>query len=75
MISPAIAVWPGDTPFQRQFVMQMRKGNSCNVGTVTMSVHTGSHSDAPLHFDDHGQDISQVALEKYLGPATVVEIP
>lgn len=74
-IAPGIAIWPGDTPFQNHFVMQMEKGDSCNVGTVTMSVHTGTHSDAPLHFDDQGLDISKVPLDKYLGPATVVEIP
>jgi arylformamidase len=74
-IAPGIAVWPGDTPFQNHFVMQMQKGDSCNVGTVTMSVHTGSHTDAPFHFEDRGLDISEVPLDKYLGPATVIEIP
>lgn len=73
-IAPGIAVWPGDTPFGHKFAMQMQNGDSCNVGTITMSVHTGSHSDAPLHFDDRGSDISGMPLEKYLGPATVVEI-
>ncbi len=74
-LAPGIAVWPGDAAFRREFAMQMQRGDSCNVGTVTMSVHTGSHSDAPRHFDPDGLDISQVPLEKYLGPATVIEIP
>lgn len=73
-IAPGIAVWPGDTPFQHRFAMQMQKGDSCNVGTVTMSVHTGSHTDAPFHFEDRGLDISEVPLDKYLGPATVIEV-
>ena len=47
---------PGDTPFDFRFVAKIAEGSSVNVGRVEMSVHTGSHVDAPLHFDDAGAD-------------------
>jgi arylformamidase len=76
-ISPAlqtgVAVWPGDRRFRSEWTMQIQKGDSCNVSAVTMSVHTGSHVDAPYHFDDGGADIAHVPLEPFLGPVRVVE--
>jgi len=77
-ISPQIregmAVWPGDKKFRSQWTMQIRNGDSCNVSAVTMSVHTGSHVDAPYHFDETGQDVASIPLARYLGPARVVEL-
>jgi arylformamidase len=66
------AVWPGDTPFSRQWVMRIDQGHSCNVSTVTHSVHCGTHADAPYHFDEQGIPIDQVDLSKYVGPCLVM---
>jgi arylformamidase len=73
-ISPATAVWPGDTPFSAKWVMRMDEGASCNVSTVTMSVHCGTHTDAPYHFDPAGARIDEVDLRKYLGRCRVLEV-
>ncbi len=73
-ISPATAVFPGDTPFSQAWVMRMEEGASCNVSTMTMSVHCGTHTDAPLHFDVDGRDMASVALDPYIGPCRVVEV-
>ncbi len=73
-LSPAIAVFPGDTPFSQRWVMRMADGASCNVSTVEMSVHCGTHTDAPLHFDPDGLDIANVSLAPYLGPCRVVDV-
>lgn len=66
------AVWPGDTPFSRRWVMRMDEGDSCNVSTVTHSVHCGTHADAPLHFDQKGVPIDRVDLSKYVGKCLVL---
>lgn len=68
-----IAVWPGDTPFDTFWVMQMANGDSCNVGSVTMSLHTGTHADAPLHFLAKGGSPVDADLDPYIGPAQVVD--
>jgi arylformamidase len=67
-------VWPGDTDYAFRLVARIRDGSSVNVGSVTMSVHTGAHTDAPFHFDDAGTDIASVDLAKYLGPCVVASV-
>ncbi len=73
-LQEGITVWPGDQQFYRNWTMQIRTGDSCNVSWVTMSTHTGTHLDAPFHLDDSGLDIASVSLEQYLGPARVVSM-
>lgn len=73
-ITPAIAVWPGDTPYNHQWRARLEDGDSVNLATMTMSVHTGTHVDAPLHFLPNAPTITEVALENYIGAAHVVEI-
>jgi arylformamidase len=72
-LEPGIAVWPGDTLFQNFWVMQIDRGDSCNVGSVTMSLHTGTHADAPLHFQPEGSTPADSNLDAYLGAAIVVD--
>jgi len=73
-LRPGIPVWPGETEFQNFWVMQMDKGDSCNVGSVTMSLHTGTHADAPLHFIPKGGTPVDAELTPYIGTATVVNV-
>ena len=73
-VSPATSVWPGDTPFSSRWVMRMDKGDSCNVSTMTMSVHCGTHTDSPFHFDSDGPTIDEVPLAKYIGPCRVLHV-
>lgn len=72
-LAPGIAVWPGDTQFENFWVMRMDRGDSCNVGSVTMSLHTGTHADAPFHFLPTGGTPVDARLDPYIGPAIVVD--
>lgn len=71
--SNALAPWPGDTPFQLRFAATIRGGYSCNVGHLTCSIHTGTHMDAPYHYNDAGATIDQIAPEVLIGPARVFD--
>ncbi len=73
-IEPATAAFPGDTPFSQEWVLRQERGGSCNVSTIRMSVHVGTHTDAPLHFDLSGADIASVDLRRYLGRCRVVDV-
>jgi arylformamidase len=73
-LSPSIAVWPGDTPFSTQVMMDMDKGDSANVTTLTISSHCGTHVDAPYHFVNNDLPLEQIPLDIYVGPATVVTV-
>lgn len=73
-ITPDLAVWPGDSPFSAAHVLDRRAGHNVNLFTLTMSAHTGSHADAPFHYDNAGQHPAQAALWKYVGPARLVTV-
>lgn len=68
-----IPVWPGDTPFSLQRTWQMGPDCPVNVSRLTLSSHTGTHADAPLHYDADGADSAAVALTPYIGSCLVLD--
>ncbi|MBA4137594.1 MAG: arylformamidase [Opitutus sp.] len=73
-IFTGMPVWPGDTPAQFDFAATKSGGYSCNVGRLRVSMHTGTHVDAPYHFDDAGLKIDEIPVDLYVGPARVVDV-
>jgi arylformamidase len=69
-----IPVYKGDSPFKLRQVSQIEQGDSCNVSDLSMSLHTGTHIDAPLHFISGAQSVDQLPLTTFLGLAKVVLI-
>jgi arylformamidase len=69
-----LAPWPGDTAFHFQLKWKMAEGTTVNVGAVTMGVHSGSHADAPFHFQQGADTIERMPLETYFGEAVVVDL-
>jgi arylformamidase len=65
--------WPSDTPTKFSFSARMADGAACNVGRLSLSVHNGTHIDAPFHYNDRGTPIDALAPELYVGPARVVD--
>ena len=74
-VSPALEGWPGDTRFESAPRWSQARGDSCTVARVTLSTHLGAHADAPRHFRADGADAAALPLERYLGPARVVQCP
>lgn len=74
ILNDEIPVWPGDTPFQYKVSWTMEESGSVNVGQVTMSTHTGTHIDAPFHFDNDGKKVIELDLNLYIGPALVIHL-
>ncbi|SEA13952.1 arylformamidase [Paraburkholderia sartisoli] len=71
-IDPATPVWPGDTPVGIERVWRMEAGSPVNVARMTLSPHTGAHTDAPLHYDAEGAAIGAVPLDAYIGRCRVI---
>ncbi|ACC69700.1 arylformamidase [Paraburkholderia phymatum] len=71
-VDTATPVWPGDTPVGIERVWRMEAGSPVNVARLTMSPHTGAHTDAPLHYDAGGVAIGAVPLDSYLGRCRVI---
>jgi arylformamidase len=66
-------VWPGDTPYALERTWQIEPGCPVNVSRLTLSTHTGTHADAPIHYDEHGRDSAGVSLLPYVGLCVVVD--
>ena len=72
-LQASLAVWPGDTPYEFALVSRISAGETVNVGAVTMSVHAGTHADAPFHFQEGGPTMDAMMLPPYIGPALVMD--
>jgi arylformamidase len=70
---PEQHVYPGDPAPRIDAVHRIRDGAVANVSLLTMGSHTGTHVDAPHHFIDDGPRLGDVALERMVGPALVVD--
>jgi arylformamidase len=66
--------WPGDPSPQMERVLDMNRGDICNVRALSMSAHTGTHMDAPLHFLNHAPSIDQMPIDATIGRARLIEI-
>lgn len=71
-----IPPWPGDTEFSFERTARIGEGGSVvNVGRFTVSCHTGTHIDAPFHYDASGKKVHELDLDLYVGEARVIEVP
>jgi arylformamidase len=50
---------------------RMSRGDPANASALTMSVHSGTHVDAPFHFLPDGAGIDALPLQRFIGPALV----
>lgn len=73
-LQTGVPTWPGDTPFTYEVSWTKEQSGSVNVGKLTMSIHTGTHIDAPFHFDNEGRKVMDLDLELYIGLARVIDI-
>ena len=65
--------FPGDTPFTYQLDAMFDK-DGANVGQVQMSLHIGTHIDAPFHYDTFGKSIDALPLELFIGEVAIVDV-
>ena len=74
LISPRIAVWPGDTPFRRTVHVAIADGANIDLSEITTTVHLGAHTDAPNHYAAGGEGIAARPLDTYYGPCLVIAV-
>lgn len=67
-------IWPGDTEFSYTSTMAIKAGDAVNVGKLELSTHTGTHLDAPYHYDETGLRIDQIPLQITCGECIVLEV-
>jgi len=64
--------WPGSPPVQFEHRLSIQCGDNADDTTMTLSVHTGTHIDAPSHFVDGGKTLDELGLDPFIGPCQVV---
>ena len=75
LISEDMPIWPNDPGISMELTSSLARGDSANVTQLNMGVHTGTHIDAPFHFEPNGATIDKLPLEVLIGPCRVFEIP
>jgi arylformamidase len=73
-IYPGMTLFTGDRGVVIKRAISIETGGIANVSSITMSLHTGTHIDAPYHFIKRGNDIASVDLSRFIGPSKVFEL-
>jgi arylformamidase len=73
-LRPGLPAWPGDVGFQRDVVASFEAGDGVRLSKLSLSVHTGTHMDAPCHFIPDGAGIEALEMDSLYGPAQVVDL-
>ncbi|MHB9112700.1 MAG: cyclase family protein [Thermoleophilia bacterium] len=66
--------YPGDPGAEVRPSRLMSEGAVANLSELRLGSHTGTHVDAPNHFEDGGETVDNLPLEVLVGPARVVDI-
>jgi arylformamidase len=74
-ISPHLPTWPGDPPIVLKRVQKIEEGADANITQIQMSVHVGTHVDAPYHFlGGDSTTVDQIPLDILHGRAYVLSL-
>jgi len=73
-LSNEVLIWPGDPAFSTRPFKSMARGDRSNVTQVDMGVHTGTHIDAPFHFEPDGAGVDELSLDVLIGPCRVLDL-
>ncbi len=73
-ISEDLPVWPGDPGISLKLKSSIAGGDTANVTQIKMGAHTGTHIDAPYHFEPNGKTVDQLPIDVLIGPCRVIEM-
>ncbi|MHB1390232.1 MAG: cyclase family protein [Thermoleophilia bacterium] len=66
--------YPGDPGAVVEPVNRIAQGDVANISQLTLGSHTGTHVDAPHHFNNDGATVDHLPLDVLVGPARVVDL-
>ena len=72
-ISKSIPTFP-DSPTPQFISWSNLKDDGYNLELLFLSSHTGTHIDAPYHFDEKGKKIHEIPLKRLTGNATLIKL-
>ena len=73
-VFPGMTVWPDDPQVVLERISKLEEGRNSNGSRMAMSVHTGTHVDAPYHFLKDGSTVEKMPLKVLIGRAYVINL-
>ncbi len=74
VLSPRVAVWPGDVAFSRDISASFASGGNLDLSAIRTTLHVGAHTDGPSHYAAGAVGIDERPLETYVGPCEVLHV-
>lgn len=72
-IEANMSVYPGDPQTVIEFTYD-QTDPSLQVGSLSMSLHSGTHIDAPRHYIPFGKSIDDLPIQRFFGSAVVFHL-
>lgn len=72
-ISEDMIYYPGGVQPEVEHYRQIPE-DSVNASEISISTHTGTHVDAPLHVKQDGESVEELDLENFYGKAQVLDL-
>jgi arylformamidase len=73
-VRDGMAHWPDNPPIVLERVMDLSRGDVCNLSHLAMGVHSGTHMDGPVHFVHGAAGLDEMPLTATMGEARVIGI-
>src|SRR6201984_2602362 len=73
-LSDKLVAWPGDAKAFEAKVNATVEKNGYFTRSFWMLEHYGTHMDAPAHFPPGKTTLDEIAVEKFFGPAVVLDV-
>ena len=70
-LGPATVLWPGSKPFSATVGGALPESSYWR--DLELPEHAGTHLDAPAHFAEGGETVDELALERLVRPAAVLD--
>lgn len=73
-IKEDMVVWKNDPKPKFEKICSIENNDKCNLSSIFLSSHTGTHIDAPSHFIQNGLTIDKIDNSLLFGEVSVIEI-
>ncbi|MFC4352004.1 cyclase family protein [Fodinicurvata halophila] len=73
-LCPDVPVFPGDPSPTVELLSSIAQGDRLTASKLELAAHVGTHVDLPAHFVKDGKILGDYAVERFLGPAWVLDL-
>ncbi len=73
-VTDSLVTWNNELPYGRRITSSISSGDVCNESRLHIGSHTGTHIDAPFHFNDSGIKVDELDINVLCGRCFIAEI-